>query len=127
MKYEEPPVWYKRIIQTEMPEDSEDIDMLENSDPALMETAFRLQGNEAFKRGRNRRALQLHSMGIRKLPSAILLCNRAETFLKLEEYNDAISDCTEAIQLEPSNWRAFSKRASALQAQGNCMAAAADM
>lgn len=55
------------------------------------------------------------------------LSNLCAGYVGSEEYDLAIAACTQAIELRPSNWRAFNNRALAHLAKGDLRAARADV
>lgn len=54
------------------------------------------------------------------------LNNRAMARLKLQQWEDAVTDCSAVLALEPRNVKALLRRATAAQALGQGAAAAAD-
>ncbi|GAM20330.1 hypothetical protein SAMD00019534_035050, partial [Acytostelium subglobosum LB1] len=60
---------------------------------------------------------------------AVYHCNRAASYLALKEYDQVISDCTEAIDLEPSTGiriKSLHRRAQAYESQNKLTEAMAD-
>ncbi|CAH1253610.1 DNAJC7 [Branchiostoma lanceolatum] len=74
------------------------------------------EGNVAFKSGEYQKAYDLYSEALtidpeNKLTNAKLYNNRAAVCVKLGRLNDAIRDCTQAIELDSSYVKAISRRA----------------
>ncbi|KPP77961.1 tetratricopeptide repeat protein 12-like, partial [Scleropages formosus] len=60
---------------------------------------FRMSGNEAFTQGDYEAAVQQYSAGLDVLRDAeTLYTNRAQAFIKLQKYKEAISDCDWALK-----------------------------
>lgn len=55
------------------------------------------------------------------------LSNLCAGFVGSQAYDEAIAACTQAIELRPSNWRAFNNRALAHLAKGDLRAARSDV
>nr|XP_043622481.1 dnaJ homolog subfamily C member 7 homolog [Erigeron canadensis] len=73
-------------------------------------------GNEAYKGGKYREAVEHYSNSIRRSIesrpfTAICLCNRAAAYQALGEVMDAIADCNLAIALDGDYMKAISRRA----------------
>lgn len=76
------------------------------------------EGNSAFKAKDYRRAIDLYGQALEVDPTnkdmnAKILQNRAQAYLNLKEYDSAISDCTEALRLDPSYVKAMKVRGKA--------------
>ncbi|KAI8501548.1 DnaJ sub C member 7 [Branchiostoma belcheri] len=74
------------------------------------------EGNVSFKSGEYQKAYDLYTEALtidpeNKLTNAKLYNNRAAVCVKLGRLNDAIRDCTQAIELDPSYIKAISRRA----------------
>ncbi|XP_066059652.1 tetratricopeptide repeat protein 12 isoform X1 [Chamaea fasciata] len=70
--------------------------------------ALREQGNEAFRGGDFALAIQRYSEGLEKLrDKQELYTNRAQAYLKLREYEKAISDCEWALKCNKSCLKAY--------------------
>lgn len=74
---------------------------------------LKLEGNELFKNDEPERAIAVYTEALNICPSvnskerAVLFCNRAAAKMKLEANKAAISDCTQAIELNPVYVRAL--------------------
>ncbi|NWR12746.1 TTC12 protein, partial [Paradoxornis webbianus] len=70
--------------------------------------ALKEQGNEAFRGGDFALAIQRYSEGLEKLrDKQELYTNRAQAYLKLREYDKAISDCEWALKCNKSCLKAY--------------------
>ncbi|NXC02651.1 TTC12 protein, partial [Orthonyx spaldingii] len=70
--------------------------------------ALREKGNEAFRRGDFAQAIQRYSEGLEKLrDKQELYTNRAQAYLKLHEYEKAISDCEWALKCNKKCLKAY--------------------
>ncbi|KAI6183459.1 RPAP3-C domain-containing protein [Aphelenchoides bicaudatus] len=62
---------------------------------------FRLEGNEHFKQKRFNKAVLCYSKALDIEVTPVLLSNRAQAYLKMESYERALSDSTEALLRDP--------------------------
>ncbi|NWR48118.1 TTC12 protein, partial [Regulus satrapa] len=70
--------------------------------------ALKEQGNEAFREGDFALAIQRYSEGLEKLrDKQELYTNRAQAYLKLHEYEKAISDCEWALKCNKNCLKAY--------------------
>ncbi|XP_041314029.1 LOW QUALITY PROTEIN: tetratricopeptide repeat protein 12 [Pyrgilauda ruficollis] len=70
--------------------------------------ALKEQGNEAFRAGDFSLAIQRYSEGLQKLrDKQELYTNRAQAYLKLHEYEKAISDCEWALKCNKNCLKAY--------------------
>ncbi|NWH38681.1 TTC12 protein, partial [Chloropsis hardwickii] len=70
--------------------------------------ALKEQGNEAFRAGDFALAIQRYSQGLEKLrDKQELYTNRAQAYLKLHEYEKAISDCEWALKCNKNCLKAY--------------------
>jgi len=74
------------------------------------------EGNKAFRSGNYQQALELYSKALQidpfnKSTNSKLYCNRATVNFKLKNYDDSISDCNNAIELDPTYLKAYLRRA----------------
>jgi len=67
-------------------------------------------GNEEFLKGNYAKAIEYYSLDIDKSPSYSAYYNRGSAYSNLEKFNDAISDFTQAIKLEPDSAKAYYQR-----------------
>ena len=82
---------------------------------------LRAQGNKSFKEGNLEQAKLLYSHSIaaaRDDEAAASLANRAQVFLDLHRYEDALADCNACLSLNKSYLKAQHRRAVALKSLG---------
>ena len=115
------------LFMTEAPKDNAD-------DPSLLalqsllydgtdeEVAlnFKNQGNECMANKNYREALNYYTQGIQAIKESklksILLSNRAAAQIKLQNYSQALGDCSESIKLDHKNLKSFYRSIKALVA-----------
>lgn len=76
------------------------------ADPVALKDA----GNAAFKRGEWDDAAKFYTRSIEAGPSAVAYANRAMARIKMELWENAEQDCTDAIALDSSYTKAWSRR-----------------
>ncbi|XP_031832295.2 tetratricopeptide repeat domain 1 [Nomia melanderi] len=111
----EPP---RDFVDEELLKDRE-IDLTESEKESLRDEAEKLKnrGNALFKSGEYVEAISIYTQGIQTCPLAyskersILYANRAAAKSKCLEKESAISDCTKAIELNPTYVKAIVRRA----------------
>ncbi|XP_074072797.1 tetratricopeptide repeat protein 12 isoform X2 [Macrotis lagotis] len=70
--------------------------------------AFKEKGNEAFLKGDYRMAVQHYTEGLKKLKDMeVLYTNRAQAYIKLEEYEKALVDCEWALKCDQNSTKAY--------------------
>lgn len=83
---------------------------------------LRLEGNELFKAGRVHDAREAYSEALHLTPQsdksdrAVLLANRAACLQKLGRWDEVVRDCSQAIELDPSYLKAWTRRSAAYEA-----------
>ncbi|PIK45765.1 putative tetratricopeptide repeat protein 12 [Apostichopus japonicus] len=83
-----------------------------------MATKLKEEGNVAFKEGDYETAVRLYSEGLTHLKDMLVLyTNRAQAYLHLQKYTEAIADCETALLLDPTFTKAFVHKGRALVAQ----------
>lgn len=95
-----------------------ELTLTESEKETLKEEAekYKNKGNEYFKSGEYMQAISMYTQGIQTCPLAysrersILYANRAAAKSKCLEKESAISDCTKAIELNPSYTKAYVRR-----------------
>ncbi|XP_068936900.1 tetratricopeptide repeat protein 12 isoform X4 [Petaurus breviceps papuanus] len=70
--------------------------------------ALKEKGNEAFLKGDYRMAVEHYSEGLKKLKDMkVLYTNRAQAYIKLEEYEKALVDCDWALKCDENYTKAY--------------------
>ena len=92
------------------------------TDPLALKNA----GNEAFKRGEWEDAAKFYSRSLEASPTAVAYANRAMARIKMEQWAQAEQDCTDAIALDDTYIKAWSRRGSCRRALGRHREAAED-
>jgi len=93
------------------PDVSADVGSVENEKTA---------GDTCHNQKKYAEAIKHYTQALQKSPSAdarnaVLYNNRAQCYIKLEQYRRALDDCEEAIRLDPNNIKAFIRK-------GDCLA-----
>lgn len=91
------------------------VDLLSHSEKKLFADRQRIAGNESFRCGDYKIALVQYTESIELLQTAAAYNNRAATYLKLKQFNEASEDCNRVLALEPDNVKALIRKAEALQ------------
>jgi len=88
---------------------------------------LRLEGNEHFKAGRLHDAREAYSEALHLSPQsegagseaaksrAVIHCNRAACLQRLGRWDDVVSDCSQAIELDSEYVKAYSRRSGAYE------------
>ncbi|XP_064601805.1 tetratricopeptide repeat protein 12-like isoform X1 [Liolophura sinensis] len=83
-------------------------------------TKLKEEGNEEFKSGNYEKAVELYSKALNKhRDSHVLYTNRAMALIKLQKYQEALSDCDWALRAFPNATKAFVHQGKAYLALGN--------
>ncbi len=98
---------------------------IRSSEPQTAE-AWRARGNDLFKISQWSSAVECYSRSIELGPSCLSFANRAMSKLKLEQWEEAESDCTEALRLDEAFVKAYHRRGTARRKLGRPMDAALD-
>ncbi|CAD5220183.1 unnamed protein product [Bursaphelenchus xylophilus] len=77
--------------------------------------ALRLEGNEHFKHKRFNNAVKSYSKALEFEVTPVILGNRAQAYLKMESYEKALADTTEALKLDPKHEKSLYRRALAAE------------
>ncbi|KAJ3696340.1 hypothetical protein LUZ61_000045 [Rhynchospora tenuis] len=83
-------------------------------------------GNEYFKQKKFNEAIDCYSRSIALSPTAVAFANRAMAFLKIKRFEEAETDCTEALNLDDRYVKAYSRRATARKELGKLKEAMED-
>ncbi|KAK1294841.1 hypothetical protein QJS10_CPA16g01653 [Acorus calamus] len=75
-------------------------------------------GNECFKHKKYKEAIDCYSRSIALSPTCVAFANRAMAYLKIRRFEEAESDCTEALNLDDRYVKAYSRRATARKELG---------
>lgn len=93
---------------------SEVIDHSKDENAEATSLELKQKGNDELIAGHYINAIKLYSEALEYTPTnAILLANRAQAYIKVENYGLAISDATAAIEHDPSYAKGYYRRASA--------------
>lgn len=72
----------------------------------------RIRGNDLFKSERYTEACAAYGDGLRLDPSnSVLYCNRAACWYKLGQWEKSVSDCNQALHIQPNYTKALLRRA----------------
>ena len=91
------------------------------------------KGNVEFQAGKFLDAIRIYSEGIEKCGEdetnlrAVLLTNRGFSHFRLAHAEECITDCTEAIAVDPGYTKAYYRRALAYEQQGEFECAVSDL
>jgi len=109
-------------------DDEPDLSLNESAEEAeTMGISLKEQGNAALMAGHYTEAVHHYSTALSHLPdNAIILSNRAQAYIKLENYGVAIQDATHAIESDPAYPKGYYRRGSAEFALGKAKAARKD-
>eukprot|EP01138_Halocafeteria_seosinensis_P001852 gb/GECG01001895.1/.p1 GENE.gb/GECG01001895.1/~~gb/GECG01001895.1/.p1 ORF type:complete len:829 (+),score=148.27 gb/GECG01001895.1/:1-2487(+) len=78
------------------------------------------KGNDCFRAGDLENAHFYYSRALYFKPqSPLILCNRAQVYLKLHKYRQAEDDCTFALELDPQLLKAWVRRGKARHSRGS--------
>lgn len=73
-----------------------------------MAEEFKIQGNDAFSKNQFEKALKLYQKAIDKDPNQpTYYTNKASVYIKLEQYQNALIECQNALKNKPDNIRAL--------------------
>eukprot|EP00762_Andalucia_godoyi_P006131 ANDGO_00419.mRNA.1 mitochondrial Outer envelope protein 64 len=101
-------------------------DAVEQCDPEGSR-ALKEQGNEAHRCGDYESAVRLYTDALKLDVNAVLYSNRSASYLKLEKWQEAVSDAGSAIALDAHNVKAYFRRAEALGQLEDYQKALADL
>ncbi len=106
--------------------------------PEIMETDLvqamksKETGNVHFNNQEYLEAIKCYSRALQECPEgnkcrAVFLKNRAACHLKLQQYSSTLSDCSQALQINPDDAKSLYRRALAYEASGNLTDAFTDL
>ncbi|CAI9103531.1 OLC1v1002031C1 [Oldenlandia corymbosa var. corymbosa] len=75
-------------------------------------------GNDFFKKKNYNEAIDCYSRSIALSPTAVAYANRAMAYIKLRRFQEAESDCSEALNLDDQYTKAYSRRSTARKELG---------
>ncbi|KAL4440022.1 hypothetical protein ABPG75_003023 [Micractinium tetrahymenae] len=81
--------------------------------------ALKKEGNELYAQGDCQAALEKYAAALEAAPEAaaaqrsVYHCNRAAALLKLEQWAEAVQECSAALELDPAYTKALLRRSSA--------------
>ncbi|XP_045900678.1 sperm-associated antigen 1-like isoform X2 [Micropterus dolomieu] len=91
-------------------------------------TALKQEGNDFVKKGQYQDALGKYTECLKLKPEeCAIYTNRALCYLKQERFTEAKQDCDAALKLEPSNKKAFYRRALANKGLKDYLACSSDL
>ncbi|XP_068178848.1 sperm-associated antigen 1-like isoform X2 [Antennarius striatus] len=116
-------------IDIKLPEvkTKEDASLLTQQEKQILANHEKDKGNEAFRAKDYKEAVVYYSRSLSVLPTVAAYGNRAQAEIKLQHWNNALTDCQSALKLEPRNAKALLRRATALFHKGNFQMAAEDL
>lgn len=85
------------------------------------------KGNEAFRAGDLKEALLYYTRSISVIPNVTAFNNRAQTEIKLQEWQKALNDVEKVLELDPGNLKAYQRRATIYKHLGKHQAAIDDL
>lgn len=83
-------------------------------------------GNEYFKQKKYNDAIDCYSRSIALLPTAVAYANRAMAYIKINRFQEAEYDCSEALSLDDRYIKAYSRRITARKELGKLKEALED-
>ncbi|XP_030013935.1 sperm-associated antigen 1A-like [Sphaeramia orbicularis] len=90
--------------------------------------ALKQEGNDSVKQGQYENAVGKYSECLKLKPQeCAIYTNRALCYLKLERFSEAKQDCDAALKMEPTNKKAFYRRAMANKGLKDYLACSADL
>jgi tetratricopeptide (TPR) repeat protein len=92
--------------------------------------SLKVQGNDLFRAGKFQEAIEMYTSGLAICEAdmrPVLLTNRASSWFHLAEYDQCITDTSEAISLDPRYHKAYFRRALAEEKLGNFASAVEDL
>ncbi|KAK6617594.1 hypothetical protein RUM44_005182 [Polyplax serrata] len=113
----------KRELKKAIEEKKIDIDLDKDSYSSMEQQVLANQakdrGNECYKSGDLVNALKYYNLSIKLHSTSNAYNNRAMTYLKLKQYENAVKDCNVVLNQEKDNIKALHRRATAYQNMAN--------
>lgn len=79
-----------------------------------MATELLGKANDEFVNENYEKATQLYAEALELEKRDDIYCNRAQAYIKLEKYKEAVDDCNQAISLNPNNCKAHLRKGTSL-------------
>jgi suppressor of tumorigenicity protein 13 len=93
--------------------------MYESGEDYDLATTYKMEATDLKSNGDYTGALEKYNLAVTSAPpSALLLANRADVLLKLEQYKYAVQDCNTALDLNPDSAKAMRIRGKAYKSLG---------
>lgn len=113
-----------RYVSEDVTVKGSQVELTEEQMKELREQANKLKndGNECFKGGEYAEAVQLYTKALELYPplsdheASVCFANRAACFMKMDEHQSVVDDCTKALELKPDYLKAVVRRAQANEA-----------
>lgn len=85
----------------------------------LSATQWKEKGNDYFRTAQYQRALECYTGSINAEPSAVAYANRAMALMKLREFEQAVDDASESLEIDPTYLKAYQRRGAAYKELGS--------
>jgi tetratricopeptide (TPR) repeat protein len=92
----------------------------------LSATQWKEKGNDYFRTAQYQRALECYTGSINAEPTAVAYANRAMALMKLREFEQAVEDASEALEIDPNYLKAYQRRGAAYKELGSYLNALRD-
>ncbi|KAI8819490.1 import receptor [Fimicolochytrium jonesii] len=92
-------------------------DALSEKERADLAKSAKTLGNKYYGEKKYQEAIDLYSQAIVLQPDAVFYSNRAACYANLNDYDNVINDCTEALKLDNQYLKALNRRAQAYESQ----------
>ncbi|CAN8183796.1 unnamed protein product [Coccothraustes coccothraustes] len=88
-----------------------DITGMTKREKIFIATREKEKGNEAFATGDYVEAVTYYTRSISVIPTAAVYNNKAQAEIKLQDWDNALTDCEKVLDMEPGNIKALMRRA----------------